>query len=483
MPVAPLTIPGGPGGLRVREGKGMAIYSIIVGVVLLLIALPQHASAGVRYCDSSWQNCRTELVRLIRAETQGIYTIQWYTRDTGVVQELINKHRAGVPVRFICDRKSESATRTGVIQQIYTMRDAGIPLREGPSKYVHGKAFIFVGQRVIQFGAPNLSISEWMPSTPYTNYRNENNEYHYQASLVDSLITIYENFWVSNTYLRDYANITTANKTRLNPIYPKDPRWSIQPMDSFSSRLITLIDRETQGIDANTLRFDHEGLAAALIRRHRAGVPVRVNSEWEEYRSLKRPNVSLVLDTLYAAGVPLKWRAHSGNNHEKVVILHGQQRIVHGSSNLSPGADQGSTNIEVNFFSNPATNPEDLQAVPYYAQKFNRRWSNSQAYESKTFTPGSPGSSTYVSPANASTVSTSTPTLTFKVAWAHYVDVYYGRSPTSLSLYWNRRRVAPNTTISVKLPTLSRGTYYWKVVARTAANKTSTGPVWSFATP
>jgi hypothetical protein len=462
----------------------MAIYSIIVGVVLLLIALPTDVSAGVRYCDSASENCRTELIRLIRAETQGIYTIQWYTRDTGVVQELINKHRAGVPVRFICDRKSETATRSGVIQQIYTMRDAGIPLREGPSKYVHGKAFVFVGQRVIQFGAPNLSSPEWIPTTAYTNYRNENNEFHYQASLVDSLITIYENFWVSNTYLRDYANITTANKMRLNPIYPKDPRWSIQPMDAFSSRLIPLIDAESQAIDVNTLRFDHEGIAAALIRRHRAGVPVRVNTEWEEYRSLARPNVSFVLDTLYAAGVPLKWRAHSGNNHEKVVILHGQQRIVHGSSNLSPGADRNASNIEINFFRNPATNPEDLQAYPYYVQKFNRRWTNSRATESKNFTPGTPGSSTYLAPGNASTMSTtSTPTLRFKVAWAHYVDVYYGTSSTNMTKYWDKKRVAPNTTISVTLPTLPRGTYYWKVVSRTAANKTSTGPVWSFAAP
>ena len=467
----------------------MTIYSIIVGVVLLLVALPQPASAGVRYCDSSWENCRTELIRLIRAETQGIYTIQWYTRDTGVVQELINKHRAGVPVRFICDRKSENATRSGVIQQIYTMRDAGIPLREGPSKYVHGKAFIFIGQRVIQFGAPNLSAPEWMPSSPYTNYRNENNEYHYQMSLVDSLITIYENFWTSDTYLRDYANITPANKARLNPIYPKDPRWSIQPMDSFSTRMIPLIDAETQAVDVNTLRFDHEAIMSALIRRHRAGVPVRVNTEWVEYREPKRPNVSFVLDTLYAAGVPVKWRAHSGNNHEKVVILHGQQRVVQGSGNLSPGADRNAANIEINFFSNPATNPEDLQSYSYYTQKFDRRWNNSQyvngapAIESKNFTPGSPGSATYISPANASAVSTSTPTLRFKVAWAHYVDVYYGTSATNMTLYWNKRRVAPNTTISVTLPALPRGTYYWKVVSRTPANRTSSGPVWSFATP
>ena len=459
----------------------MGTYSTIVAIFLLLCAMPWETSADVRYCDSAYQNCRNELVRLIRAETQGIYTLQWYTRDTGVVAELIRKHNAGVPVRFIVDRKSETATRTGVLRQIHTMRDAGIPLREGPSKYVHGKAFIFIGQRVIQFGAPNLSQPEWMPTTAYTNYRNENNEYHYRTSLVDSLITIYENFWTSNTYLRDYANMTTARRTRLNPIYPKDPRWSIQPMDAFSTRLITLIDRETRGIDVNVLRFESNSLANALIQRHRAGVRVRVNTDTAEYRAPSRPMVSFILDKLYAAGVPLKWRAHAGNNHEKVGVFHGQRVVVRGSSNWSPGSDRNNTNIEINFFSNPATHPEDREDYDYYNDKFVRRWSRST--ESKTFAPLSPGSSSYLSPANASTVYDTTPTLRFKVQWAHYVDVYYGTSTSNLTLFRNRMRVNSNSTVSVTLPTLTHRTYYWRVVARTAANRTSTGPIWSFRIP
>jgi phosphatidylserine/phosphatidylglycerophosphate/cardiolipin synthase-like enzyme len=419
----------------------MTMQRLFVGfVVIVLSALASEASADVRYCDAAWENCRTELIRLIRAETQGIYVIQWYTRDTGVVSELKKKHLAGVPVRFIVDRKSESATRSGVIQQIYTMRDAGIPLREGPVKYVHAKSFLFVGQRVAQFGAANLSESEWRPYDAFRNYRNESNEVHYQRSMVDSLITIYENFWTSNTYLRDYANMTDALRARAHPVYPKDPRWSIQPMDDFSVRLIRLIDDENQGIDVNVLRFDSMPLADALIRAHRRGVPVRVNTESVEYRATSRPNVSYVLDTLYAAGVPLKWRAHRGNNHEKVAIFHGQQVVVR-------GADKGNTNLEFNYFSNPLTDAEDLDDYFYYTPKFERRWANSQfvdgvqVIESKLFVPKTPGSSTYLAPADASTVSTNAPTLTFKVQWARNVDVYYGTSPSALTLYRERMPV------------------------------------------
>ncbi len=257
-------------------------------------------------------------------------------------------------------------------------------------------------------------------------------------------------------------------------------------MDEFSTRIIRLIDRESVGIDVNVLRFESVALANALIRRHRAGVPVRVNTESVEYREPARPMVSFILDTLWAAGVPIKWRAHSGNNHEKVGILHGQQVIVRGSSNWSPGSDRNNTNIEFNFFSNPATNPEDVEHYLYYTPKFERRWSNTQfrngarVVESKTFVPQSPGSSTYVAPANASTVSTTRPALRFKVKWAHYVDVYYGTSASNLTLFRSRMRVAPNTTVAVTLPRLASRTYYWRVVARTAANRTSTGPVWSF---
>jgi hypothetical protein len=468
----------------------MVQRSVLVGFALAaIVALPRAASAQVEFCDAARENCRTELIRLIKAETQGIYVVQWYTRDTGVVSELIKKHRDGVPVRFMVDRKSESASRSGVIQQIYTMRDAGVPLREGPTKYVHAKAFIFVGQRTIQFGAANLSQQEWMPTTAYRNYRNENNEIHSQSSLVDSLITIYEDLWTSNTYLRDYANMTDALRARINPVYPRDPRWSIQPMDDFSVRMISLIDQETAGVDVNVLRFESETMADALIRRHQAGIPVRVNTETSEYRATKRPLVSFILDKLYAAGVPVKWRAHTGNNHEKVGIFHAQQVVVRGSSNWSPGSDRGNTNIEFNFFSNPLTHPEDVAAYEYHAPKFERRWSNlqydaaGQIIESKPFVPLGPGSSTYLAPANAATVSTNTPTLSFKVQWAHYVDVAFGTSPTNLTLIRNRVRVSPNSTINVELPVLAPGTYYWKVVARTAANKWNTGAVRSFMVP
>lgn len=67
--------------------------------------------------------------------------------------------------------------------------------------------------------------------------------------------------------------------------------------------------------------------------------------------------------------------------------------------------------------------------------------------------------------------------------WAHYVDVYYGRTSTSMTKYRSRMRVPSNSTVRVTLPALAAGSYYWRIVARTAADKTSTGPIWSFLVP
>jgi hypothetical protein len=42
---------------------------------------------------------------------------------------------------------------------------------------------------------------------------------------------------------------------------------------------------------------------------------------------------------------------------------------------------------------------------------------------------------------------------------------------------------SPSEVHSFSLPPLSAGTtYYWKIVSKTMANKTATGPIWSFGT-
>jgi hypothetical protein len=65
-------------------------------------------------------------------------------------------------------------------------------------------------------------------------------------------------------------------------------------------------------------------------------------------------------------------------------------------------------------------------------------------------------------------------------------DIYFGTAPDP-PLFAANRFLGSGTptapTLSFTLPTLTAGaTYYWKIVGKTAANLSRTGPIWSFTT-
>lgn len=454
--------------------------ALVVGVVFLFQVTT--ARAEVQFCDSAYESCRVRLRQLIANETVGIDVAQWYTRDLTVVTELINKNKAGVPVRFIVDPSAETG-HPGVMTAINNLKAGGIPLRRKKSSgVVHWKIFIFVGQNVVQFGAPNLSSQEWQPNDPFRNYRNENSEFNDDPDLISSLKTIYEDYWTNNTVLTDYANMTDLVRGRKYPIFLKDPRLTIPPTDAFGARLVILIDKETVGIDVNVMRFENGGVADALIRAYRRGVPVRLNTEQAEYRLNTRYRHAYTLDRLYAAKIPVRWRAHAGNNHAKYAVFYGQGIVVSGSSNWSASSDKGG-NMEINYFSAPG----DAARVSFYSEQFERRWSNThfidglRIVESNAFLPSSPGAAKYISPANAFVGATTA--LVFNGGYfGIFADVYFGTTSTPPP-YLKDLRLSANANKTVTLPALLPGTtYYWKVVNKTAAGKASTGPTYSFTT-
>ena len=84
---------------------------------------------------------------------------------------------------------------------------------------------------------------------------------------------------------------------------------------------------------------------------------------------------------------------------------------------------------------------------------------------------------------NASGGQSLTPTLSWKPGpWAHGADIYLGTTPDPP--FYATISISPGTsTKKVVVSGLAAGTtYYWKIVSKTMAGKTATGPVWSFAT-
>src|SRR6185295_11928927 len=115
--------------------------------------------------------------------------------------------------------------------------------------------------------------------------------------------------------------------------------------------------------------------------------------------------------------------------------------------------------------------------------------------------PLPPTQPSYVAPANAAIAQPTTLTLQWEGGpWAHKYDIYFGTSPNP-PLYiadvstvqsgaqpgqplLDTGSVDDSNPESYTIPvTLQQGTiYYWRIVGKTMANQTASGPTWSFVT-
>ena len=179
----------------------------------------------------------------------------------------------------------------------------------------------------------------------------------------------------------------------------------------------------------------------------------------------------------------LRWRGHAGQNHEKVVLLYGQNLSIFGSSNWTTAS--ATSQAEHNYFTTKNA------IFQWFASQFDRMWRNTNpmnAAETAPFVPLPPDQPAYRSPANGSVTAGSSVTLTWYAGrWAHNYDIYVGASP-SPPLVATNVNLGPSSTSTTfqrfTVSNLSPGTtYYWKVVSKTMANMTATGSVWTFVTP
>src|SRR5688500_10423263 len=74
-----------------------------------LLASAARAEAQYnRLCDPAYEDCRAPLLQLIRNETVGIDVGFWFMEDTRYSSALIEKWKAGVPVRVVMDTQAVS---------------------------------------------------------------------------------------------------------------------------------------------------------------------------------------------------------------------------------------------------------------------------------------------------------------------------------------------------------------------------------------
>jgi phosphatidylserine/phosphatidylglycerophosphate/cardiolipin synthase-like enzyme/regulation of enolase protein 1 (concanavalin A-like superfamily) len=467
--------------------------SVFAGAALLFL-FSTPAAAQDRLCDPSFENCRTPILDLIRAEKVGIDAAWWFMTDARYTNELIKKWQEGVPIRVIVDtRANVSQPLNG--QRLQELKDAGIPMRQKVSSGIlHWKAMIFAGQNTVQWSAANYSPQALVPIDPYRNYTDEVVYFATVPSVVQSFMTKFDDLWTATSGYADYANVTT--RVRHYPTFPKDPELNFPPKESFRSRSVGVYNKETQQIDAVMFRITDRAHTDALIKALGRGVRVRIISDWGQYTWSSRLWHAWNIERLHLAGAEIRMageagdrlhapvrKGHWGTMHQKSTLLYGQGMTVFGSSNwTSPSTD---SQEEHNYFT---TRPEFFQ---YFRDQFERKWNNSNplgAIETEPLELLPPDPQTLVSPVNGATgASTSSVELRWLAGvWTHVYDIHLGTEPNPPLLDANRELGPSQSSTDYKRLTVSNlqpgTTYYWRVVGKTMAGLARSSPVWTFTT-
>lgn len=104
------------------------------------------STAAERFCDPSFEDCRTPLLSLIANERVGIDAGFWFMEDARYTTALIKRFQAGVPVRVLVDPRANTKNPQNAYR-LKELADAGIPMRKCISNGImHWKAMIFAGQ-------------------------------------------------------------------------------------------------------------------------------------------------------------------------------------------------------------------------------------------------------------------------------------------------------------------------------------------------
>jgi len=467
------------------RSSSVRVWAVALFTVACVGLIPRSVRASEFLCDPAYQDCRAPLLSLINAETVGIDVAFWFMQDSRYSVAIINRWKAGVPVRVLVDPQA-NPTYDGNAQILAALAAAGIPMRyrlpTAPG-ILHWKMMLFAGQNTVQFSGANYSPTAFVYQAPYSDYEDETPYFTDDPSIVNSFKTKYDDLWLDTTYYGNYANIA-GPLARVYPVFAKDPSLNFPQQEDYAQRILKRYSAETQKIDVIMYRITDERHTNAMIAAAQRGVPVRIIGETKEYRDPSRIWVSYNMDKLYAAGIPYRVRAHAGLNHQKLVIMYGQALAVFGSSNwTTPSANQQQ---EHNYFTTKSW------MFQWFVDQFERKWNNTApngAAETDWFVPLPPDKPAYLAPAaSAVGVDRSLELKWDGGPWGQLYDVYFGTDPNPPLFAPNLQLgptdpAAPTQTQKFILPLLQPGTtYYWRIVSKTMAGLAAKGAVASFTT-
>lgn len=143
--------------------------------------------------------------------------------------------------------------------------------------------------------------------------------------------------------------------------------------------LIDLIRKETVGIDVGFWFMEDPAFSSELIRRWRAGVPVRVLMDTRANEST--PNNAIRLAELAAAGIPMRERHSGWILHWKMMLFAGQSTVEFSGANFSWNAWAPMTETPLeNFIDESIFFTDKPSIVNSFRTKFDDLWLNTEVF-------------------------------------------------------------------------------------------------------
>jgi phosphatidylserine/phosphatidylglycerophosphate/cardiolipin synthase-like enzyme len=185
----------------------------VLSALILCSAIARPASAADqiyfptvdRPCGPTVTECNVlnYILQRINAETVRIDVSAWYLNEHAISIALVNRFKAGVPVRLIGDRVSIFEIDPNTKTEFYYLANNGVPtrLRYNPTWYPeidHWKMAIFAGQNVVEFGSANWTTSELAPWSS-TDYDDETAMFADDPVLVGAFKTKFDRMWNDTT--------------------------------------------------------------------------------------------------------------------------------------------------------------------------------------------------------------------------------------------------------------------------------------------
>jgi phosphatidylserine/phosphatidylglycerophosphate/cardiolipin synthase-like enzyme len=316
-------------------------------------ASPPPAPTEVRQlCFSPKTDCMNRLISYARAEQAGIDIAIYHLYDRRLTGILVEKHRAGIPVRVLADRHAYTIKEQHK-RELDFLASNGVPIRTNRFRgIIHHKYTILHGLGLVEQGSMNYtSLASRKIFNSETGQTEWNEEMAFFTDNPRVLARYKERFdraWANagdlpRAYQPFTANMTlpTFAETEANPPTTcyEDPVPSPRPVPDSRELVVCfgsdeqcnknvvapLITAESQRLDLIAFRITVSSMVTPILDKARAGLPVRLIFEKSQYNSPSYPSMTKFINDLHAIGkqtgkVAIKATAHPGFMHMKSVI-------------------------------------------------------------------------------------------------------------------------------------------------------------------